>query len=196
MLSSQLQGLTPKPWMIHATAAALLLGVSFGVNAAYFAPTHLDIEQRIDRMLQLESLMANKERIASEHQRLSHRLADLEKSVAVVRKRMPRRSPSQEFIERISQLASFHGCRIEMCTASAPQSLPTHSQVEVTCRLKGDYAGVCRLLTGVDQLSQISRISSLELETADDSGGYPANIVFQLYYRSELNDTEVKRRTL
>jgi hypothetical protein len=85
---------------------------------------------------------------------------------------------------------------MEHCTAAAAQEMSTHSQVEVTCRVNGSFDSVCRYLAAADQFPQISKISTLAIESAAKSEGYPVQVVFQLYYRSELNDTEVKRRTL
>jgi len=197
MLSSiRLNEFRPQPWMIHAAAGAVVLAVAAGFYNWFLAPVAAEIDSRNERMTQLRLLMASNERIAAEHRQLTERLDSLKQAAASARKRMPRRTSTHEFIERATQLAGALGLQMELCTAAAPQERPTHLQVEVTCRIKGSYASVCRYLAAVDQLPQISRISTLEIDAAGNSGAYPVQVVFQLYYRRELNDTEVKRGTL
>jgi Tfp pilus assembly protein PilO len=188
----------PKPqrWMIHACGAIVLGALSLAFYSCLYAPAESEIDERTKRMEQLQSLMANNEQIAEEHQRLESRLTALRSAAALSKKRMPRRVSSKEFVDRATQLAESLDLKMDMCTAAAPQTYRTHMQVEVTCRLHGSYASVCRFLAAIDQFSQISKVSHFEIDTAADSGEYPANVTFQLYYRGEVNDTEQKRGAL
>jgi Tfp pilus assembly protein PilO len=140
-------------------------------------------------------LMTSSERVSREHRELQERLKALESAVSQTRQRMPRRHSTQEFIENITQLAISNGMEVELCSAAAPETFKTHTRVEVTCRINGSYASVCRFLADVDQLTQISRVSSFSIESVEKSGVYPVQVVFQLYYRAELNDTELRRGT-
>jgi Tfp pilus assembly protein PilO len=196
MINIALDRVKPQPWMVHAcgAAAAGVLGLAF--YGWFFAPTGAEIDERTQRMEQLQAQMANKEQIAEDHARLESRLAVLQSAATATEKRMPRHVSSQEFIDRATRLAQSLELKVEMCTAAAPQTHPTHTQVEVTCRMLGSYASVCRFLAGIDQSSQISKVSHLEIDTAADSGEYPVNVTFQLYYHGEVNDTEQKRGNL
>jgi Tfp pilus assembly protein PilO len=196
MFTIQLQRLRPQPWMIHAAGGSAMAAAALAFYGLYFAPTAADIDQRVKRMEQLTVLLASNEEIATEHRRLDERLGALRGAAASTQKRMPRRLSSQEFIQQATQLADSLNLKMELCTAAAPQTLPTHSQVEVTCRFSGSYASVCRYLSAIDQLPQISKLSRLEIDTTANSDKYPVNVTFQLYYRGELNDTELKRGTL
>jgi Tfp pilus assembly protein PilO len=197
MLSkAKLTAFRPQPWMIHAAGGAIVLAVALGFYSWFWAPTAADVAHRTGRMVHLHALMANNERIAADHRQLSERLAELRAAAASVRKRMPRRASTQDFIERATELANSLELKTELCTAAAPQEHPTHSQVQVTCRVNGSYDSVCRYLAAVDQFSQISKISTLEIDSEVNSQSYPVQVVFQLYYRRELSDTEVKRGAL
>lgn len=196
MLKFDVHLASSRPWMIHLIGASVVTAVGASFYFGHFLPSARDQADRRERMAQLHALMANKEQIGEEHSQLKARLAELQKRSATIRKRMPSRSPAQDFIERATQLAGLCDLDMEMCTASAPQAASTHSQVEVTCRLRGRYASICRYLAAIDQTAQVSRISRLEVSSGNDSDAYPAQVVFQLYYRSELHDTEVKRGTL
>jgi Tfp pilus assembly protein PilO len=196
MFASRLRNLNAEPWMVDAVGAGMLVAAGLAFYLALYAPARADVASRRERMGQLRNLMANSDEIAAEHRRLTERLDQLQQAVANTRKRMPRRSATQEFIDRATQLAESLGLEMELCTAAAPQNLATHSQVEVTCRLNGSYVSVCRYLAAVDQLSQVSKVSLLEMGAGENSRSYPVHLVFQLYYRSDLHDTEVKRGTL
>lgn len=196
MKTNPLSKLQPQTWMIHAAGASVLLAAAASAYAGFFAPMQRDKDQRTERMHQLQALMASSEQIALEHRRLGERLGALREAATDTGKRIPRRTSSQEFIEKASQIANSLGLQMELCTAAAPEEQPTHAQVEVTCRLNGSYASVCRYLAAIDQLSQISKVSLLKLDSSTNSRAYPVELTFQLYYRRELNDTEVKRGTL
>ena len=182
--------------MIHATGVSFIAAAGLTFYAWFLAPTSADMDQRLKRMEQLQALMASKEMIADEHRRLEQRLGELRKAAASTKKRMPRRTASQEFIRQATQLAESLDLKVELCTAAAPQTFPTHSQVEVTCRVNGSYDSTCQYLAAIDQFVQISKVSQLEIDTSVISGKYPVNVTFQLYYRGEDNDTQVKRGAL
>lgn len=182
--------------MIHAAGAATMVGAALAFYFGFLAPTAADIHERTGRMEQLHRLMRSSEKVARDHRELQRRLAELRQQAASTRKRMPRRTSTQDFIERVTQLAATTGMQMEICSSAAPQMFATHAQVEVTCRLTGSYTSVCRYLAGVDQLTQISKVSSLEIDSGVNSDAYPVHITFQLYYRGEVHDTEVKRGDL
>ncbi|RIK86935.1 MAG: hypothetical protein DCC67_02410 [Planctomycetota bacterium] len=188
-----LQRLHGQVWLIHAFGGGLVAVAAATAYLGYLSPQAHEIDVRQHRMAQLEALMASREQIAEEHTRLEDRLGALKKQAATIARRIPLESPTQEFIERATQLAALHDVKMELCSASAPHSYPTHSQAEVTCRFSGSFASICRYLAAIDQLSQVSRVSRLEISSSQDSRSYPVQAVFQLYYRAELHDTEGKR---
>jgi hypothetical protein len=65
----------------------------------------------------------------------------------------------------------------------------------VSCRFVGSYASICRCLAAVDQFPQLSKVSRLEIGSAANSLAYPAQVTFQLYYRPEPHDKQMKRGT-
>lgn len=196
MLTKSLPNLRPAIWMIHAAGVAAAAAVALAFYLGLFAPTAIDMQNRTASMEQLQMLMGSSEKVAGDHRALQSRLEVLRQAAATTRKRMPRRTSTQDFLERATQLALTTGITMELCSAAAPQTHSTHTEVEVTCRLNGSYASVCRYLTAIDQLSQISRVSNLEIDTGANSQAYPVQITFQLYYRGQLHDTEVKRGAL
>jgi Tfp pilus assembly protein PilO len=196
MLNLDLGQLKPRPWMVHACGAGAVAALLLAFYGWFFAPAGAEIERSLKRMDQLQALMASNDQIAEEHQRLESRLTELRSTAAAIDERIPRKVSSQEFIERATRLAESLELKVEVCTAAAPQPHVAHTEVEVTCRLRGSYASVCRFLAAIDQLSQISKVSHLEIDTAANSGEYPVNVTFQLYYRGEVNDTQQKRGTL
>jgi Tfp pilus assembly protein PilO len=196
MLIIDVGQLKPRPWMVHACGAGAVGAIALAFYGWFFAPAGAEIEHSVKRMDQLQALMASSEQIAEEHRRLDLRLTALRSVASAIDKRIPSHVSSQEFIDRATRLAESLELKVELCSAAAPQTHATHTQVEVTCRLRGSYASVCRFLAAIDQITQISKVSHLEVDTAANSGEYPANVIFQLYYRGEVNDTEQKRGTL
>jgi Tfp pilus assembly protein PilO len=196
VLSKYLTALRPNTAIIHAAGGSTLLATGLLFYFAFWAPAAADAEQRTARMAQVRGLMGSSEKVAREYRELHDRLTALRKAADSTQKRMPRRTNTQEFIEKLTQLAANNDLRVELCTPAPPQAFPTHSQVEITCNLRGSYSGLCRLLADVDQLAQISKLSRLEVASQPQSAAYPIHLTFQLYYRDEVHDTEVKRGAL
>jgi Tfp pilus assembly protein PilO len=196
MPTKSLDSFRPAVWMVHAAGVAAVMGIVAAFYWGFFAPAAADMRDRAARMEHLQLLMGSSERIAAEHRQLQSRLAELRRDAASTRKRMPRRTSTQDFLESATQLAAMTGLEMELCSADAPQTHQTHTQVEVTCRMNGSYASVCRYLAAIDQLSQISKVETLEVDTHANSQAYPVQVTFQLYYRGQLHDTEVKRGAL
>ncbi len=196
MPARSLPKLQPNAAMIHAAGGAAVLAAGLLFYFAFYAPAAADAQQRTVRMEQVHRLMGTSEKVAREYRELHDRVTELRQAADSTRKRMPRRTNTQEFIENITQLAVANDLKVDLCSAAAPQTFPSHTQVEITCSLRGNYAGVCRLLADVDHLAQISKVSRLEVTSHANSDQYPVQLTFQLYYRGEVHDTEVKRGAL
>jgi Tfp pilus assembly protein PilO len=190
-----LQKLRPTPAIVHALGGAMLLGAGLAFYFGFYAPASADIQKRTTRMEQLHMLTGASEKVSRDYWDLQKRLAELRHASATARKRMPRRTSTDEFIDNITQLAVSNGLQVELCSAGGPQTSETHTQVEVTCNVRGSYASVGRFLADVDHLTQISKVSSFEIDSDMNSDSYPVHITFQLYYRAQLNDTELRRTT-
>jgi Tfp pilus assembly protein PilO len=195
MLAKALKKVRPTPALIHAFGAVTMAVTGSAFYFGFYEPASADMRTRSERMEQLEMLMSSSEKVAHDHRKLQDRLAELQTAANKSRKRMPRRHSTQGFIESITQLAVSHGLQVELCSSGAPEPFKTHTRVEVGCKLNGSYASVCRFLSDVDQLSQISRVSSFAIGSSENSATYPIQVTFQLYYRPELNDREQRRGT-
>jgi hypothetical protein len=77
-----------------------------------------------------------------------------------------------------------------------PQHHATHSTVDVTYQLIGSYASTCRYLAAIDQVAQLTRVARLDVERGADSLGYPLQVTFQLYYRTDPNDKDEQQGAL
>jgi Tfp pilus assembly protein PilO len=196
MPANPLLKLRPNTAMIHAAGGSTVVAAVLLFYFAFYAPTAADAEQRTTRMEQVRLLMGTSEKVAREYRELHQRVTELRQAAGSTRQRMPRRTNTQEFIENITQLAVANEMQVELCSPAAPQTFPTHTQIEIACSFRGSYAGVCRLLADVDHLAQISKVSRLEVASQANSDQYPVHLTFQLYYRGEVHDTEVKRGAL
>ncbi len=185
----------PSTWVVHAAGAGLALAVVMGFYQGLYAPWQRDVAERIERSAHLRRLLATSDKVTDEHRKLSDRLASLREAAAQTRRRMPAAIEPSKFIEQFTETAASLGLKIDQCGASATEVHPDHASVEVSCRLSGSYASICQCLAAVDQFPQISKVSRLEVATAPDSLAYPAQITFQLYYRTDTHDKEVKRGT-
>ena len=170
---------------------ALVLALMF--YQFLYAPWGRELDERRGRMEQLHHLVATADEVAQQHQSLQDRLSSLREAAKQIRRRMPPLTSGNDFAEAASELARSLGLEVVQFTPGVPQITPTHSTVDVACRLNGSFASVCQFLSAIYQLPQIAAVSKFDLETATNSEAYPLQLTFQLYYQPDLHDTKRKR---
>src|SRR5262249_23926690 len=106
------------------------------------------------------------------------------------RERMPVEPSGSEFVEQATKLAVDLGLEVEQFQAGLPQYHDNNATIEVTCRVVGSYASICRYLAAVDQLPQLSAVWRLELGRTPDPRAYPLQVTFQLYYQLDPHDKD------
>jgi Tfp pilus assembly protein PilO len=181
---------------LHAAGAALALGVVIAFYHFAYAPMHEDIAVHAERIEKVRALAVNAENVAQTNRQLTRRVRELTRAAADVRDRMPADVSASDFVELSSQLAAALDLQVQQCLSEPPQHHAGHATIDVTCKLAGSYASICRYLVAVDQLPQISRVSRFELSRTSASVGYPAHVTFQLYYQPPPNDKDRQRGTL
>ena len=179
-----------KRWAVHAAGCAALATAALSYYHGLFLPLTQDAADRVARSEQLQLLVADSEQIVRDHRALESRLTHLRTAAATTRGRMPPLEPGIDLIHQASQIAKSAGLNVVHCTAGTPQSKPSHSTVEVICRMTGSYLSICRYLAALDQLSQVATVSRLDVQSGADSWSYPVEVTFRLYYRGDLHDTE------
>jgi len=182
-----------RAWAIHLAGATAALLVAVAFYQGVYTPWRGDISRCGLRTAELHRLLATGDEVTAELDSLSARLAELREAATRTRRRMPTQVETSRFVEQLTTAATSLGLRIVQCGAGAEERRDDYSKVEVNCKLAGSYASICRLLAAVDQFPQISKVSRLEIEAAPDSLAYPAQITFQLYYRRDSHDKEVKQ---
>jgi Tfp pilus assembly protein PilO len=196
MLRSRDNAASPKPWMVHAAGALVALLVAVVFYQGIYAPLRRDLDDRTQRIAQIRELSTNGEQAAADHRQLSERLDALQKAVGRTRRRMPTEISADEFVAQAAGLAEDFGLEVRETQTAIPQHHPTHSTVEVSYMLSGSYASMCRFLAAIDQFSQLTKVSLLDVERSANSSAYPLQVKFQLYYQSVPNDKDEQRGAL
>jgi Tfp pilus assembly protein PilO len=196
MFTTLKQSFPAKTRALHAAGAALAISLGLGLYQFAYAAWGDDVVGATRRIEQLRKLRSTHEIVATEHRDLVARTETLTVAVKAARQRMPELAPAAGFIDRASELARSFNMAVVQCTAGPPQTAPTHTTVEVTCRLTGSFASMCHFLAAVDQMPQIAKVARLEIKSARNSAAYPIQLTFQLYYEADLHDTEEERVAL
>jgi Tfp pilus assembly protein PilO len=184
------------PAAAHGVGAAITLALAALLYRGVYAPMHEEIGERTMRIARVSKLHAQGDAIALEHQNVKSRLAVLTNAAAQTRARMPREHSAGEFVEQATRLAAELGLEVEQCQTGPPQKHEQHATIEVSCRLAGSYASICRFFAAIDQLPQIAKVWRLDLNGATASSGYPVQVTFQLYYQVDPHDKDFQGGTL
>lgn len=184
------------PAAAHGCGAAATLVAAALLYRGVYAPMERDIEEISLRVARVAQLHARGDAIAQEHRDVKSRLAVLTDAAAETRARMPRELSAGEFVEQATRLAAELGLEIQQCQTGPPQTFEHHATIEVSCRMLGSYASVCRLLAAIDQLPQLSKVWRLEMTGAPTAAGLPVQVTFQLYYQVDPHDKDSQGGTL
>jgi Tfp pilus assembly protein PilO len=186
----------PKPWVVHVAGAALALGIAAAFYEGLYAPMQQEIADRTARIDLVRQLSTSGDQVAADHRRLTKRLDELKQDAAKTSRRVPSKVAPAGFVAQASRLAADYGLEVRQSQTGMPQHHATHSTVDVTYQLIGSYASTCRYLAAIDQVAQLTRVARLDVERGADSLGYPLQVTFQLYYRTDPNDKDEQQGAL
>ena len=185
-----------RTWLVHVVGAAIVLGAGGAIYHGVYAGMERDIVSLKERIERTRELAANSAQAEAANRQLRERLGELRQAVDRTRRRLPARVGPASFVEQATRLAEDHGLEVKSTQTGVPQHYESHSTVDVSYSLSGSYASIVRCLAGIDQLSQLSRVTSLKWDRAGDPASYPVHVTFQLYYRTDPNDKDEQRRAL
>jgi Tfp pilus assembly protein PilO len=188
--------LAPRPWIVHVAGAVVGLGILAGFYKGFYAPARQDIADRTARIELVRQLSTCGDKVAADHRQLTERLDALHQEVARTRRRIPSKVAPADFVAQASRLAEDFGLEVRQSQTAVPQHHATHSTVDVTYQLIGSYASTCRYLAAIDQVAHLTRVTRLDVQRGSDSLGYPLQVTFQLYYRTDPNDKDEQREAL
>jgi Tfp pilus assembly protein PilO len=182
------------PTAIHACGAAVTFALALGLFRGVYLPLRRDTEDRSVRIERAGALAAHGDAVARTHREMRTRLAELTAVAERTRERMPTEHSAGEFVEQITRLAGELDLEIEQCQTGPPLQRDDHATIEVSCRLIGSFASMCRYLAAVDQLPQFATVWRLEVTRTPDPVGYPVQVTFQLYYQIDPHDKDQQGR--
>ncbi len=181
---------------LHVAGGAAALGAAVAFYQFVYAPLHRDVAEHAQSIARVQLLTDSADGVARTHREVVARLEHLTRAAAAVRERMPLGTSASDFVEQAGKLAAALDLEVRQCQSEAPRHHAGYSTIDVSCELVGDYASICRYLTAIDQLPQISQVQRLDITRGSDSGGYPVEVTFQLYYQVDPNDKDSQRGTL
>lgn len=189
-------GEQPVGWALHAAGVATLALV---VGAYYFfVYQHLEIRRQSDlqRIDLLTTLLSESTAVQSQNRDLQQELAALEASISAIRERLPHELRQTEFSDELNRVAQEVGLRVVELRWGKTDVTPSHTQAEVRLECDGSYASICRFLDEVSQLTRITDISQLQLETDPESKYRPFQVTFVLYYGVDSHDSNNKQSVM
>jgi hypothetical protein len=181
---------------VHVTGAAVACTAAGAFFFGLYAPWCSELADRRERIAKVTALTGRGELIAETHRQMAQRLAELDEAAERTHRRMPRELSAGQFIELSTALAGELGVDVEQYQTETPQIHGDIATIDVSCRLVGSFASLCRYFAAIDQLPQVSRVGRLDLTRSPDPEAYPAQVTFQLYYQLDPHDKEQQGETL
>ncbi|MCA9230679.1 MAG: type 4a pilus biogenesis protein PilO [Planctomycetales bacterium] len=177
-------------WGLHAGGLAAV-GLAL---LAFYHLVYLRLAEQGEthaiRAEQLQKLLATAESVRDNHRSFRIELEKLEIETASMRSRLPQDLQKSQFESSLRNAAATTAFKFGAAQWKPSATTSTHSRAEVTVTGNGSFASICKFLNEINQLARITKISSLALETSNESASYPLEVTFVLVYGIESNDTD------
>jgi len=182
--------------LLHVGGIVVVLVIVAAFCLLVYQPLIRQREEHATRLEQLDMLLTRAGAIQNEHRQLRHQLTTMQEAVSRVHDRIPSEGLEDEFVDDLGRIASEVGVEIDDPRLAPENQSATHSEVAVSVRGYGSYAGICRFLQSVDQLARITKVAQIELGSRENSTDYRFRTTFILYYGVPTHDIHDKRRVL
>lgn len=172
----------------------------FVTSLSYYSLIHKPLQEKAEadhqRVNQVRGLLGEAMKLRKQRAALSTEQRALEKLVAGVHERLPATAEDGEFLAVAAQVAEDEGLQIIDYQRGQATTKDGHSQIDLGLKCIGDYAGLCRFLTRLEEMPRVSNVTQLRLQTLPGKKLYPVEIRLVLYYglETKLADTDLTAR--
>ena len=182
--------------LLCVIGCAVVLAVIGVFYYAYLKPRSVEYQRMEGRIAQLETLMANPGEAARDYRELRSAVSLVQTQIAEVQSDYLEAVDPATVMQQLTSLAREQRLEVFDYDISAPKALDTHVQTEIELHCRGSYASICRFLDQAEQLTCVTKLSSLEIDSSGNSELYPVELTFVLYSKVESHDREDKRGVL
>jgi len=161
-----------------------------------FCPISAQRKEHDRRIAEFTEVLKQSGEVQQRHESLRKELAELRSSVKFTHRRLVTNLREEDFLDEVRTIAENLDFELKDYRLGSKESMTKYSKAEISLQCSGSFAGICRFLYEIDQLSRITEISSLELESSTNFGGYPFQVSFVLYFGATSNDRSMKERVL
>ena len=177
-------------WALHAVGGLLIMlvvGASYVFGFNQFASQH---ESHAARTEQLNTLLQTAAEVHKQHQLQQEEFDQLNELATTMRSRLPSSPEKKPFETKLKELAKQVDLDLQKIKWSSAISEETYFSIEATVSGSGSYASICKFLNEVSQLTRITKVSKLHIETRQVPASYPFNVTFTLVYGVQSHDTQ------
>jgi len=162
---------------------------SLVISLTYYFQIHTPLEEQAEadhqRVEQVRDLLGEAVELRKQRATLLEEQQALEKLVEGVHERLPATADDGEFLAVAAQVAKEEGLQIIDYQRGQAALKEGHSQIDLGLKCIGDYAGLCRFLTRLEEMPRVSNVTQLRLQTLPGKSVYPVEIRLVLYYGLE-----------
>jgi Tfp pilus assembly protein PilO len=128
-------------------------------------------------------LLDSAEDLRREHRDLSSQEGQAEARTEQLLARIPHAPQESEFLAHVARLAQDAPLSLKDFRPSESKSHDRFSEMEIQLSAEGSYTGICRFLTGLENLPRLCSISRLSIDSERGSNGnYPVELTLMIYF--------------
>lgn len=168
---------------LHGLGLAVTL-VLAGLAYAFVAyPVWRDIGVDRQRAADLQQLLENAPQIRAQHAAMQKSLAEVQKEMERLQRRIPPEPAEAEFLSQLTSAAAGAGLVIRDFRPGVVRQAADHCRLEVQLACVGSYSALCTFLNRVTSLPRLARVNGLEVASTRLSGGYPITLSMTVFFQ-------------
>lgn len=168
--------------MLHYGGVLVTVLCATAAYSLLHAPTVDAIMETSIRIEEMKLSAQNAPLLREHHQKVSSKLAEVERRIAAVQARVPNDADAGAFLKAVTQLASEEKLAIRDFQPEKPVSKPGYAEMEVTLNGEGSFRSICSFLDRLATLSRLAKVKSLTVSAAEDSNEYPMTATLIIYF--------------
>ncbi|HEV3003168.1 MAG TPA: type 4a pilus biogenesis protein PilO, partial [Pirellulales bacterium] len=159
---------------LHAGGLLAVVVAACAVHCFVCRPLLQERAEGLDRLGQLDGLLAGAEPIRQGYESLKQSLADAREREAALLSRIPQTPREAEFLALVSDLAGKVELRLRDYRPGETRVRATYSELEIGMSCEGSYQSICGFLDGLNHLPRLTNLTRLEITAQEGRDVYPA----------------------
>jgi len=167
---------------LHALGLLIAAGTAVAAHALLWVPLAEEVNEAGNQHTTVQAKFDGAMEARLEHRRLLTTLAKIERDAAALQRRIPEEPLEADFLAELTKAAQQVNLQIQNYQPGVVTVEPTCSQLEIVLSGVGSHRSICGFLDRLTRSPRLSRVLTLEIDSAADGGLYPVSMKLVIFF--------------